>query len=30
VGMLTDKIKVKGKVGPAVYIFNLVAPRVRH
>jgi hypothetical protein len=30
VGMLTEKIKVKGKVGPAVYIFNLIAPRVRH
>jgi len=30
VGMLTDKIRIKGKVGPAVYIFNLVAPRVRH
>lgn len=29
VGMLTDKIRVKGKVGPAVYIFNVVAPRVR-
>ncbi len=30
VGMLTDKIRVKGRVGPAVYIFNVVAPRVRH
>jgi hypothetical protein len=30
VGMLTEKIRVKGKVGPAVYIFNVVAPRVRH
>jgi len=29
VGMLTEKIRVKGKVGPAVYIFNVVAPRVR-
>lgn len=29
VGMLTEKIKVKGKVSPAVYIFNLVAPRSR-
>jgi hypothetical protein len=29
VGMLTEKIRVKGKVGPAVYIFNLVAPRAR-
>jgi len=29
VAMLADKIKVKGKVGPAVYLFNLVAPRVR-
>jgi hypothetical protein len=28
--MLADKIKVKGKVGPAVYLFNLVAPRERH
>lgn len=28
--MLSDKIKVKGKVGPAVYLFNLVAPRERH
>jgi hypothetical protein len=29
VGMLTEKIKVKGKVSPAVYIFNLIAPRAR-
>lgn len=29
VGMLTDKIRVQGKVAPAVYIFNLVAPRTR-
>lgn len=29
VGMLTEKIKVKGKVSPAVYIFNLIAPRTR-
>ncbi len=29
VGMLTEKIKVKGKVSPAVYIFNLIAPRSR-
>ncbi len=29
VGMLTDKIKVRGKVAPAVYIFNLIAPRSR-
>lgn len=29
VAMLADKIKVAGKVGPAVYLFNLVAPRVR-
>ncbi len=28
--MLADKIKVKGKVAPAVYLFNLVAPRERH
>lgn len=27
VAMLTDKIKVKGKIGPAVYLFNLIAPR---
>jgi hypothetical protein len=27
VAMLADKIKVKGKVGPAVYLFNLIAPR---
>jgi hypothetical protein len=30
VGMLTDKIRIKGKVGTAVYIFNVVAPRARH
>jgi putative sterol carrier protein len=29
VGMLTEKIRVKGKVSPAVYIFNLIAPRPR-
>ena len=29
VGMLTEKIKVKGKVSPVVYIFNLIAPRSR-
>jgi hypothetical protein len=29
VGMLTEKIKVRGKVSPAVYIFNLIAPRSR-
>jgi putative sterol carrier protein len=29
VGMLTDKIRVKGKVASAVYLFNLIAPRVR-
>jgi hypothetical protein len=29
VGMLTDKIRVKGKVGPAVYVFNVIAPRPR-
>jgi len=28
VAMLADKIKVKGKIGPAVYLFNLIAPRV--
>jgi len=27
--MLADKVKVKGKVAPAVYLFNLVAPRER-
>jgi len=27
VAMLSDKIKVKGKIGPAVYLFNLIAPR---
>jgi hypothetical protein len=30
VAMLTDKIRINGKAGPAVYIFNVVAPRVRH
>jgi hypothetical protein len=30
VGMLTDKIRVKGKVSSAVYLFNLIAPRARH
>jgi hypothetical protein len=29
VAMLADKIKVKGKMSPAVYLFNLVAPRMR-
>jgi len=29
VGMLTEKIRVKGRVGPAVYLFNLIAPRSR-
>jgi putative sterol carrier protein len=29
VAMLAEKIKVKGKMGPAVYLFNLIAPRVR-
>jgi hypothetical protein len=29
VGMLTDKIRVRGKVSPAVYVFNAVAPRGR-
>ena len=29
VAMLADKIKVKGRMGPAVYLFNLVAPRMR-
>ncbi len=29
VGMLTDKIRVVGKVSPAVYIFNVIAPRSR-
>jgi putative sterol carrier protein len=28
VAMLADKIKVKGKIGPAVYLFNLIAPRM--
>jgi len=27
--MLADKIKVQGRVSPAVYLFNLVAPRER-
>jgi len=27
VAMLADKIKVKGRIGPAVYLFNLIAPR---
>jgi len=27
VAMLAEKIKVKGKIGPAVYLFNLIAPR---
>jgi putative sterol carrier protein len=27
IGMLTDKIKVKGKAGLAIYFFNLVAPQ---
>ena len=30
VGMLTDKIRIQGKVALAVYIFNVIAPRVRH
>jgi hypothetical protein len=29
VAMLADKIKVRGKMSPAVYLFNLIAPRVR-
>jgi SCP-2 sterol transfer family len=29
VAMLSDKIRIKGKVGMAVYLFNLVAPRER-
>jgi hypothetical protein len=29
VGMLTEKIRVKGKIAPAVYVFNAVAPRSR-
>jgi hypothetical protein len=29
IGMLTEKIRVRGKVSPAVYLFNLVAPRAR-
>lgn len=29
IGMLTEKIRVRGKVSPAVYLFNLVAPRPR-
>lgn len=28
VAMIADKIKVRGKVTPAVYLFNLIAPRV--
>jgi hypothetical protein len=27
VAMIADKIKVRGKVTPAVYLFNLIAPR---
>lgn len=30
VGMLNDKIKIRGKISPCVYIFNLIAPRVRN
>jgi hypothetical protein len=30
IGMLTEKIRVKGKVSPAVYLFNLIAPRSRN
>jgi hypothetical protein len=29
IGMLTEKIRVKGKIAPAVYLFNLIAPRSR-
>jgi len=29
IGMLTEKIRVKGRVSPAVYLFNLIAPRPR-
>jgi hypothetical protein len=29
IGMLTEKIRVKGKISPAVYLFNLIAPRSR-
>lgn len=29
VAMIADKIKVRGKMSPAVYLFNLIAPRVR-
>jgi hypothetical protein len=29
IGMLNEKIRVKGKIAPAVYLFNLVAPRSR-
>lgn len=29
VGMLTDKIQVSGQIAPAVYIFNVIAPRSR-
>ena len=28
--MLADKIKVQGRVSPAVYLFNLIAPRERY
>jgi hypothetical protein len=30
IGMLTEKIRVKGKVSSAVYLFNLIAPRSRN
>jgi len=29
IGMLTEKIRVQGRVASAVYLFNLVAPRAR-
>jgi hypothetical protein len=29
IGMLTEKIRVQGRVSSAVYLFNLVAPRAR-
>lgn len=29
IGMLTDKIQVSGQISPAVYIFNVIAPRSR-
>lgn len=29
IGMLTEKIKVQGRISSAVYLFNLVAPRAR-